>query len=226
MGNHIFSPRELHDSIIEVLVQSEEFKLVIETIPLEVIWINKHYHLYVKNISSAFFKDRPDSTRAQLAYKDTFQNIVKTPYPFIFLGYDAENDVLINWDPRILKLRLNERKSISLYSKVSYQKEVKSGNIILKRLKNKEDIVLFKRKDLPIFFDSLSTFFKDIHHSKILGKIESITDERLLNRLRPLLNTDTPKTLEAIKVAQKFYVTTPNMKFLDWLRLIKSTRFS
>lgn len=56
-----------------------------------------------KNLSSAYFKDRPDTTRAQLPIKDEFSEIKESAYPFIFLGYDRINDVLVCWNFHIAK---------------------------------------------------------------------------------------------------------------------------
>lgn len=224
MNNEKLSPGSLQKLLIEVLDTSDGFHLVSGVMPFEMSWRNVHYHVYVKNISSAYFKDRPDTTRAQLATKDAFSPIMNSPYPFIFLGYDTDNDVLVCWDYHVAKSRLNERKSISFYSRASFQKEVKSGEFLRIRLKNNDYPVLFKRTDLPKFFDQICTFFPDIevHISEVPRKITSISDQRLLNKLRPLLDNETPHTLEAIKVAQRFYGHTPSMTFMDWLKLIKT----
>ena len=48
----------------------------------------------------------------------------------------------------------------------------------------------------------------------------------MLQKLKPLLNTDTPHTLEAIKVTQQFYGDLPQMKFRDWANLVKNVQFS
>ena len=55
----------------------------------------KDYYVYVKNLSSAYFKTRPDTTRAQLPVKEDFDEIKHSIIPFVFLGYDRINDCLL-----------------------------------------------------------------------------------------------------------------------------------
>lgn len=57
------------------------------------------------------------------------------------------------------------------------------------------------------------------------GKITTISDVKLLEKLRPLLAIDTPHTLEAIKVVQAHYGDSPEMKFRDWANLVKAVKF-
>ena len=97
---------------------------------------------------------------------------------------------------------------------------------------NGDTPVLFKRKDIITFFRSIDSFFgkptgsEDVKDIIVDGKINNITDKTLLQKLKPLLNTDTPHTLEAIKVTQQFYGDLPQMKFRDWANLVKNVQFS
>ena len=172
----------------------------------------KDYYVYVKNLSSAYFKTRPDTTRAQLPVKEDFDEIKHSIIPFVFLGYDRINDVLVCWNHHIAKQRLNERKSVSFYSRSFFQEEVVSGEFLKKNLKNGDTPVLFKRKDIVSFFRNIDSFFgKPTNDSTSRygipsnGKILKITDNGLLKKLRPLLDTETPHTLEAIKITQQYY---------------------
>lgn len=85
--------------------------------------------------------------------------IKQSPYPFIFLGYDADNDVCICWDYHIAKQRLNAANSVSFYSRSFFQEEVKRGEFLRKTLKNGDRPVFFKRKDIVSFFEQIDTFF-------------------------------------------------------------------
>ncbi len=192
----------------------------------------KDYYVYVKNLSSAYFKTRPDTTRAQLPVKEDFDEIKHSIIPFVFLGYDRINDVLVCWNHHIAKQRLNERKSVSFYSRSFFQEEVVSGEFLKKNLKNGDTPVLFKRKDIVSFFRNIDSFFgKPTNDSTSRygipsnGKILKITDNGLLKKLRPLLDTETPHTLEAIKITQQYYGNLPEMKFRDWANLIKTVKF-
>lgn len=192
----------------------------------------REFYVYVKNLSSAYFKSRPDTTRAQLPVREEFEGIKKSDIPFVFLGYDSVNDVIVCWNYHTAKQRLNEKKSVSFYSRSYFQEEVVSGEFLKKELKNGDTPVLFKRKDIVTFFRSIDSFFGKPTESEgvkdiiVDGKIKNIADKMLLMKLKPLLHSETPHTLEAIKVTQQFYGDLPQMKFRDWANLVKSVQFN
>jgi hypothetical protein len=212
---------------------------------------DKEYYVYIKNLSSAYFKERPDTTRTQLPIRDEFDEIKKSSEPFIFLGYDQYNDVLVCWNFHIVKTRLNEKKSVSFYSRQFFQDEVSSGVFLRKRLKNGDEPILFKRKNLIEFFNQIDSFFHlvennsdtpiPLYDSRILpsdvestdnkklfvanGKLLKITDNVLIEQLKPLI--ETKHTLQALKHAEEFYKGQfPAMKLHDWNALIKNIDYS
>ena len=234
MMNEKVLPETLLQLMLNVLAKADSFQYISGIQPFLMSLKGRKYYVYVKNLSSAYFKDRPDTTRAQLPIKDEFSEIKESAYPFIFLGYDRINDVLICWNFHIAKKRLNERKSVSFYSRTFFQEEVSPGELLRKRLKNDDEPVFFKRKDLLMFFENIDSFFENsspkaqvITHTPSIenGKITTISDVKLLEKLRPLLAIDTPHTLEAIKVVQAHYGDSPEMKFRDWANLVKAVKF-
>lgn len=76
----------------------------------------KDYYVYVKNLSSAYFKTRPDTTRAQLPVKEDFDEIKHSIIPFVFLGYDRINDVLVCWKSYCETTFEREEKCFFLFS--------------------------------------------------------------------------------------------------------------
>ena len=88
--------------------------------------------------------------------------------------------------------------------------------------------MLFKRKDIALFFDKIETIFNNSTGSIISAedeKITVITDEELLTQLKPLLDTETPHTLEAIKVAEQYYQGKyPKRRLKDWAALISQLK--
>ena len=218
-------PETLQQLILDAFQKTPAFKYKSGLQPFLMTYNNKPYYVYVKNLSSAFFRERPDTTRAQLPIKDEFEEIKKSPYPFVFLGYDQNNDVLVCWNYHVVKQRLNAAKSVSFYSRKFFQEEVVDGELLQKRLKNGDEPVLFKRKDIALFFDKIETIFNNSTDGIIYTqdeKITVITDEELVTKLKPLLDTETPHTLEAIKVAEQYYQGKyPKMKLKDWAALIK-----
>ncbi len=230
--NNKIQPETLLQLMLSMLGKSPDFEYVDGVQPFLMKFKGEQFYVYVKNLSSAYFHDRPDTTRAQLPQRDEFNNIKKSSIPFVFLGYDRLNDVLVCWNFFIVKKRLNEKKSVSFYSRKVYQEEVVGGELLRKKLRNDDIPVLFKRKDLVLFFENIHNIFEETNGETISkeassndGKILSITDEVLLAKLKPLLDISTPHTLEAIKVVQEFYGELPGMKFRDWANLVKSVTY-
>ena len=228
MNTNKIYPETLLLLIKEIMEESPDFFYIEGIQPFLISFKNKEYYIYVKNLSSAYFKDRPDTTRAQLPIKEEFDRIKNSPTPFIFLGYDHTNDVLVCWNFHIVKERLNEKKSVSFYSRQFFQDEVSSGTFLRKRLKNGDEPILFKRKDLIDFFNRVETFFptenvSNIEDGKSIiseGKLLEITDEDVIAQLKPLIKTK--HTLKALRVLSDIYEKRfPNMKLKDWQNLIK-----
>ena len=225
-------PETLRQLMVEVLKTSTDFSYISGTQPFLMQFKDKKFYVYVKNLSSAYFKERPDTTRAQLPVREEFEEIKKSPNPFIFLGYDQKNDVLVCWNFHNAKARLNEKRSVSFYSRQFFQDEVSLGTFLRKSLKNGDEPILFKRRDLVEFFNQIDTFFPlskdEVQPSKKTdneqfasnGKLLKITDKVLIEQLKPLI--ETKRTLQALKVAGDFYKGQfPTMKLSDWNKLIK-----
>lgn len=232
MRNGKIFPETLLELILKELNRSDKFEYICGIQPFQMKYGDTHYYIYVKNLSSAYFKDRPDTTRAQLPIKEEFDEIKNSLSRFIFLGYDYSNDVLVCWNYNVVKARLNEKKSVSFYSRKAFQEKVSDGEFLRLKLKNGDEPILFKRTSLIEFFEKIEEFFIDVSSdentkaSNILstqdGKILKIEDEELLEKLRPLLKLSSPHTLEAISVAEQHYKGKyPKMKMRDWLALIK-----
>lgn len=152
-------PETLLQLVRVVLDSSPDFKYISGYQPFLMIFGEQPYYVYIKNISSAYFEDRGDTTRAQLPMRPEFDEIKQSSYPFIFLGYDSENDVLICWNYHIAKKRLNAASSVSFYSRTDFQEEVRQGEFLRKTLKNGDTPVLFKRRDIIEFFKRIDSFF-------------------------------------------------------------------
>lgn len=239
-------PETLLHLMIDVLKNTTRFHYISGTQPFLMTFDGKEYYVYVKNMSSAYFSERPDTTRAQLPIREEFEEIKASPNTFIFLGYDQENDVLICWNYHIAKTRLNEKKSVSFYSRIFFQEEVTSGSFLRKHLKNGDEPILFKRKDLIEFFSKIETFFTEddvcVEEPTIFengdfefietpanpyvsnGKLLKITEKALIEQLRPIIETN--HMLQALKMAEQFYKGKyPAMKLKDWYELIKNIDF-
>lgn len=217
--------------------RSDNFHFISGLQPFKIQFKSKDYFVYIKTISSAYFKTRPDVNRAQLPLREDFNYIKKSNIPFIFLGYDPTYDVYVCWNYHIVKRRLNVQANVSFYSRQSWLGQVQEETFLRKQLKNGEDTILFKRKNIVSFFNQINSFFEektnevknemeDKENLPSELKVYKITDPVLLNKLRPLLTGSILHTLEAIQVVQDFYGDKyPNMTYRDWSNLVKGLSF-
>ena len=196
---------------------------------------SNRFFVFLKNISPAYFKNSPDVTRVQLPYSEHFTKIFKANIPFVILGYDADNDTVVSWNPKKLKERLNAKNNVSLYSRKSLQEKVKVGEFKAGFLSNGEKIILFNRETLPEFFERLSRLFGNgelnfteaedemparVEDDFATDKLFEIRDKNLIAIIKPLLKKN--KVLEAVEVCSKHYSNKyKSMNFKDWFKVVK-----
>ena len=199
---------------------------------------NVKYYLYVKNITSAYFKSRPDVTRIQLGYSAKLNKICKSNIPFILLGLDLTNDVFACWNPTKIKRRINAKANISLYSKTSIQKSIKGSKILVHELANGDKVVLFKTKTIARFLENIEDYFPGviIYNSKIALKsfkdplvlyseddLFTQTDSSLKKKLRLLIEEN--KLLEAVAICIEHYGEKyKDFSFSQWYDFVKKLK--
>ena len=152
-------PEELLRIFLDELEKSPDFKFISGLQPFLIVYANRYFYIYIKNISSAYFSDRSYTTRAQLPRKPIFDKIKTSPHTFIFLGYDSLTEVFVCWNFHVVKQRLNESDNVSLYSRSHFQREVVDDIFYRKHLTNGDNLVLFKRPMLIDFFNKIDSFF-------------------------------------------------------------------
>ncbi len=146
----------------EVLVGNMTFKLLKGTMPCQIMVDGSCFNIYVKNLSSAFLKGSEDVWRAQLPQHKDFQEMKVAPIPFIFLGYDSENDVYATWNPHTVKQRLNEATYVSFYSRQSGQQEAHDEDkFVRKQLNNDGEVLIFPRSKLNSYLVNFAMYFPD-----------------------------------------------------------------
>ena len=194
------NPDTLRDLFLAVMTGNPDFEYVNGEQPFVIKYKGQRYHIYMIKLTSAYFKSRPDTTRAQLNRRVCFDEIKKSSDPFIFLGYDSDNDVLVCWNNKIAKARLNEKSTVSF------------------KLKNGDQPYFFKRKDLPLFLDKVNTLFPDIAeipkqserrekelYSTPNNNAENhLNDVELLALLKPMLVGPAKRTLEAVQTMMNY----------------------
>lgn len=199
--------KDLKIKFIEALNKLDDFSYE-EGNPFLIKIGAEKYFVFLKNLSPAYFKNSPDITRIQLPYSEHFSKIFKADIPFIILGYDVATDTVVAWNPSKVKERLNAKSNVSLYSRLSLQKDVKDGEFRIGFLSNGERIAVFKRHTLSLFFKVVFNLFEDsngqgelVYKSPIIEN--DVLDSELIQKIKPLLQKN--KVLQAVEEASKFY---------------------
>lgn len=234
------SALKLKELIVEPLSKCIEFSCNENILPFLCTIGEKTFYIYIKNVSSAYFSNSPDITRVQLPNHPDFVPILKSDIPFIMLGYDYQNDVLVSWNHHDLKKRLNEAKNISLYSRQSYQDEVLSDEFKFVYLTNGDKILIFKRQNIVKFLlnidylfscegDSISIDFNE-RSTNVIGsefvvndKLTKITDPKLIQSIAPYLKGY--HMFQAVTMVMDYYADRfPKMTFKDWSPIVRKLK--
>lgn len=201
------------------------------TITIE--YIDEDIIIYQKCLTSAFFKTRPDVTRAQLPKLAFPESINSNKSVFMFWGYDASNDVYAVWDPEHVKQRLNKRNYVSFYSRQNLQDNVKLGEIKSYELTNNVKYVLFKREDSYNFIKNHKLFFtsgiinnmnsNENKHIDMTSKLMKVEDDPQLSQILTEKINKLPNisNLTLMQFAiDEFGNKYPSMSYLDWHNII------
>ena len=136
------------------------------------------FYLYLRALSWAHFPS-PDVWRAQLPRDKDFDDIKVAKAPFIFLGYDEDNDVYATWEPVLMKSRLNAADYVSVYSRLSVQVEAARKNDFQKYLLNNGEFLLtFPSSMLKDYLLNFDKYFEGTTQEKAYidySKIEPIS---------------------------------------------------
>lgn len=221
-------PKELKIKFVETLSELDDFRYQ-EGNPFLITIGTEPYFIFLKNLSPAYMKGSPNVTRVQLPQSERFTKIFTSDIPFVILGYDIDNDVVVCWHPDKVKERLNAKSNVSLYSRETLQLSVKEDEFKEGYLSNKEKIILFKRPKLVDFFSHLNQLFaendikpeaKTDHNSPyVVGKITEIHDADLIAQIEPLLKGN--QVFKAAEIVYDYYGDVyVNMGLKDWFHLL------
>lgn len=183
-------------------------------------------HVFIKNISPAYYPNYPDNSRVQLPTSDRFEEIINSDLDFVILGYDEDNDVFAAWNPSLIKDRLNEKRNVSVYSRFSWQKTISVGEFVEQHLGNQEKVILFKKELLNEFFERYQMLF-DLRERKInedhsIGKeVFDFDVKSVRNIIDPLLKQH--KVLQAVAALEDGLKNEPEygeLSFKDYFKIV------
>lgn len=140
------------------------------------------YALYIRKITSAYFKSRPDVTRIQLHNSDSIRNLEDQGIKVLTVGYCTESNCVVLWPQKSITSRFNKRKNVSLYSRMSFQRIAgKSDSAIHYQLSNGDKITGLPLiclnnvlKDFTRNVEGTLKLFEDDEESKSMNESESL----------------------------------------------------
>ncbi len=195
--------------------------------------MGKDFYIYIKTVTYAGNPYPQNTTRAQLPFREEFDEIKKSDSIFLFLGYDVDNEVFVCWDPIKTKERLNEKQYVSFFSRLNMQEKVTKGNILSAYLQNNLKYVLFKLSDLSFFLLNINRYFPNIiidnkiiqittKSSGILKKVDDDSSVKLLIDEQLALHGDVPVLTLISSCMNEFGDFYHKMTLKDWLKIVKS----
>lgn len=215
-------------------------ELITDGNPLCIRFADIVYNIYLKCIS---WKGKPypeNDTRAQLPSRPEFEHFKSSDDRFLFLGYDPICDILVCWNPTMVKARLNRSSYVSFYSKRKLQEEVQDGKTVTAHLSNGDKYVLFKRNDIAAFLSMIEVHFPSLKDGNaesvsvtpssnmtttgvsVVGILDAIeNDKSVMNFVDHLFPNHTALEIVA-KCFNQFGDEYNNMRFQNWGSIISS----
>lgn len=170
---------ELAKSFLNKLKNYPNFEIISQSDVCHIRIDNNEYFLYFKCVTHEGKPYPLERQRAQLPKRESFEAIKKSIVPFLFIGYDVDNDVYICWEPSKVKPRLNKKTYVSFYSRLSIQRNVVEGEIKENILTNGDKFVLFKSADILSFFRNIDDYFLELKKDEKIGLVaEPFLDDR------------------------------------------------
>lgn len=230
--NFLDKIRELPN--VEVLKESDVSLIKID---------NAEYYLYFKCICHEGNPYPLEHQRAQLPQRNSFNEVIESTIPILFLGYDVDNDVYVTWEPSKVKPRLNKKSYVSFYSRLSVQESVVEGEIREERLTNGDKFVLFKSTDILSFFQMIDQHFPELRKAEdnglasepliqykssqeqikgndVIGKIFDVNEDTSVKLLIDSMKGESTLSIisECMNEFSEFY---PNMSLTEWNKTVK-----
>ena len=170
---------ELAKSFLNKLKNYPNFEIISQSDVCHIRIDNNEYFLYFKCVTHEGKPYPFERQRAQLPKRESLEEIKKSIVPFLFIGYDVDNDVYICWEPSKVKPRLNKKTYVSFYSRLSIQRNVVEGEIKENILTNGDKFVLFKSADILSFFQNIDDYFLELKKDEKIGLVaEPFLDDR------------------------------------------------
>ncbi len=214
---------------------NENFSSIEKSEVLRFTFNGSKYVAYFKCVSYAGTPYPLNTTRAQLPQREEF-NRIESDEKFLFIGYDVDNDVFVCWDPIKAKSRLNKKSYVSFFCRQNIQDSVTAGNVVEAHLTNGDVYVLFKKCDIPRFFEMIEIHFpdllkvenskdesdEDVSNSEVEGRLCDVNDDEMVKAFVDEMLTAQKSHLTIVsECSNAFGVAYPGMLFKEWNDVVK-----
>jgi putative restriction endonuclease len=135
--------------------------------------INKEsIYIYVKNSHSSWnWRWNEDESRIQIWKSENFLEALNSWKLVFFLWYSDEYGVFTAWNPYKFKDRINQRQTVSVYSRFSIYKKAKEQGISIYIDWNWQKIISFRPEYIWLYLEN----YKEMHQSNEESLLELIS---------------------------------------------------
>lgn len=117
----------------------------------------KTFYVFIHNLhESGEGRGNQDECRIQVAKSKNFNAAMNSGTDVIVLGYFADENVFAAWNPFLMRDRFNKKKTISLYSRFSIQKEAALNRVATYRDTKGQSVISFKPDYLGLYLENIS----------------------------------------------------------------------
>lgn len=149
--------------------------------PMLLVIEDRVFTIFLKPIGDVCYENENESTRVQLPKRDYFDKIKASKRPFLLMGFDLENKVFVVWNPSNTKERLNSKKNLSFYCRLSAQREAKKKQQPVRcNLTNGEFLWAVPMTFIAEFLVCIENYFflpEEYDYKITKGEVYSIVDE-------------------------------------------------
>lgn len=154
----ILNPSDLKYLLIDSLrLYSDNVAFIDGKNPYRFSINKKTFYVFIHNVhESGEGRKNQDECRIQVAKSKNFNAAMNSGTDVIVLGYFADEKVFAAWNPFLMRDRFNKKKTISLYSRFSVQKEAAINRIATYRDTKGQSVISFKPDYLGLYLENIS----------------------------------------------------------------------
>lgn len=164
----------------------------------------KTVYIFIRNThSSGLGRGNEDECRIQINKAESFLKPIISNELVFFFGYSDDYGTFTAWDPTLLRKRVNEKQTISVYSRFSIQEKASKQGIALYEDNNKQKIVSFLPEYIGLYLENYAV----IHKSSESTLLDLIKQSDNLN--------ETNKEGKEVSIGQEKFILTKQRQTRD-----------